>query len=346
MADQESRGVIPPYFSINDSEPSDDSSDNPADDPSDNSMEDVRNVTARAGSEDGSNKSETDGSEYSQEEDACIITREKAPGACNFPQCPESRAEIARRKCTVCGTEGMHHHLCAIDAGQEGLSTMCYSCALPTLPTQTSWTDLKEAEGVRLLKNNLAKSPVLGSPPGTDEANDDNKDSSDELELHNAMISSPNRYAQMGRVLPVAGTPKSRAIWGYCSGILKPQKPDGRCFFHSARGAAVVMHGSGIISEETVGFFGASTDALKENIRAFLTSLPAAAFQSLVAAKRPIGGHLPLVALVASEYEYVWIDRPRERRLNFQHHIQHLLNSSTCNYVSVNRAHRHSGRNR
>jgi hypothetical protein len=54
-------------------------------------------------------------------------THEGPPvGRCEFPNCRLD--DVAMRECSVCGTDGFHHHLCAISAGQEEQSTLCLPC--------------------------------------------------------------------------------------------------------------------------------------------------------------------------------------------------------------------------
>ena len=63
------------------------------------------------------------------DDDVVFIKKTKAPrvGLCDFPGCQYD--DTQKRDCIICGSDGMHHHMCAINNGQEELSTMCLRCA-------------------------------------------------------------------------------------------------------------------------------------------------------------------------------------------------------------------------
>ena len=49
---------------------------------------------------------------------------EESSRKCNYPGC--TYHDIGTRECYLC--KQPHHHFCAIDVGQEELSTKCYKC--------------------------------------------------------------------------------------------------------------------------------------------------------------------------------------------------------------------------
>ena len=55
--------------------------------------------------------------------------------SCNYPLCKFSENSPAKlRLCIVAGCKNWHHHLCAINAGDEGLSSHCFTCFMEQNP--------------------------------------------------------------------------------------------------------------------------------------------------------------------------------------------------------------------
>ena len=85
----------------------------------DEGFEDAEEAAAE---EAAAKEAESDGSEV------VIIKVKRGPriGLCDFPGCEFD--DVEKRDCVVCGADGMHHHMCAINNGQEDISTMCMRC--------------------------------------------------------------------------------------------------------------------------------------------------------------------------------------------------------------------------
>ena len=205
--------------------------------------------------------------------------------ACNFPSCTMIDEVDNLRNCVICGANGKHHHLCAINVGQEEQSTLCFYCmdggVLSQHVDDHSNAELQNAALQNAeLQRELSEYPVLqspkeslkgslnssrsSSPPCGQPENFTSLDSMSSWADAAKIISSPASIRSYG----VASTAASRLLFGYCSGVQIDIPGDGKCFFKTSTVSATYVN----LSENALAFLTKSVDGLKRNIAIVLSN--------------------------------------------------------------------------